>query len=88
VQAPELPDQVFARAEVQVIRVAEQDLRADNLQLDGIDSLDGPFGANGHERGCAHLAVRRLQESRPRGAVRRRDGEGLHRHSVARTGRS
>ncbi len=82
VQAAELGDHVLARAEVQVVRVAEEDRSADRAQLVGVDGLDGRLGADGHEGRRLDLAVRRVQHARARLAVCGRDREA-HRISMA-----
>ena len=57
-QAAELGDRLCARAEVEVVRVAEQDLGAERAQLVRIDAFDGRLRADGHERRRPQLAVR------------------------------
>ena len=56
---------VLARPEVQVVRVAEDDRRAERAQLVGVDALDRRLRADGHERG-------RRRRRRARCAGRRR----------------
>ncbi len=54
VQAAELRDQVGAGAEMQVVRVAEQDLRPGRAHLVGVQALDGRLRADRHERRRRH----------------------------------
>jgi hypothetical protein len=51
VESPELGDQVGARAEVQVVGVAEQDLGAELTELRRVDRLDRRLGATGMNAG-------------------------------------
>jgi hypothetical protein len=69
VQPAELGDHLVARAEVQVVRVAENDLRADRTQLVGVEALDRPFCPDRHERGRLHLPVCGTEDAGARGAV-------------------
>ena len=71
VQSAELCDQVFARAEVQVVRVAEDDLRAERAQLVRVDALDRSFRPDRHERRRRDVAVRGVEDAGARGAVGR-----------------
>ncbi len=71
VQAAEVADQLVAGAEVQVVRVAEQDLRAEVAHLVRVERLDGPLRPDRHEDRRAHLAVRGAQHAGARGAVGR-----------------
>ena len=50
-QAAELGDHVLARTEVQVVRVAEDDLGAERSQLVGVDALTVPFVPTGMNAG-------------------------------------
>ena len=69
VQPAELGDQVGAGAEVQVVGVGEDDLRAEGAQLGRIDALDRRLRPNRHERGRAYLAVGGLEDPGASGAV-------------------
>ena len=64
---------------MQVIRVAEQDRRADRGQLVRMDGLDGPLRADGHEGRGRHVAVGRVDDAGARLAVRGGEREGAHR---------
>ena len=75
VQAAELGDHVLARPEVQVVRVAEDDRRAERAQLVGVDGLDRRLRADGHERG------RRARRRARCGARRRAPGRRSRRAS-------
>ena len=83
VQAAELGDQVLARAQVQVVRVAEQHRRAERAQLVGMDALHRALRPDGHERRRRHVAVRGAEQTGAGGAVGRRDVEVAHRTSIA-----
>ena len=80
-QAAELRDQLVARAEVKVVGVAEDDLRADLPQLVRVEALHGSLGADGHERGRRDLAVGGAQDPCAGGAV-----AGLDLESAGRRG--
>jgi hypothetical protein len=54
---------------MQVVRVAEDDLRADRAHLVGVQRLHGRLGAHRHEDGRADLAVRGREHAGARGAV-------------------
>ena len=83
-QSAELRDEVLAGTEVQVVRVAEQDRRAEGEQLVGIDSLDRRLGADRHERRCQDVAVRGADDAGAGGAVGGDDLERLaHSTSIA-----
>ena len=69
VQPAELGDQLVARPEVQVVRVAEHDLRPERAHLVGVQRLDGRLRSDGHEHRRAHLAVRGRQHAGAGGAV-------------------
>ena len=75
VQAAVRGDDVRARAEVQVVGVAEDDLRAELPQLARLHRLDGRLGADRHEAGRLDHAVRRHQTSGAGGSVARLHGE-------------
>ena len=77
VQAAELGDQLLARAEVEVVRVAEHDLGAERVQLVRVDGLHGRLRPDRHEGGRPHLAVRGAQDAGARGAVPGRDREAV-----------
>src|SRR5262245_27538509 len=62
-------DQLVARPQIQVIGVAEDDLRAGLLEIAVERRLDASLRADRHERGCLHDAVRRAQLAQTRTAV-------------------
>ena len=68
-QPAELGDHVVARAEVQVVGVAEDDLRADRAQLVRVEALDRSLRPDRHERGRPHVAVGGAEDPGARGAV-------------------
>ena len=68
VQPAELLDHVLAGAEMQVVGVAEDDLRADHAQLARVEALDRSLRPDRHERRCLHVAVAGAQDPRARGA--------------------
>ena len=80
-----------ARAEVEVVRVGEDDPRAELRQLARTHGLDGGLRADGHEAGRLDLAVRRLETPDPRAPVTRLDAKreafgghgGVRRHSAS-----
>ena len=61
VQPAELADQLVARAEVQVVGVAEQDLRAEVAHLVRMQRLHRPLRPDRHEDRRPDLTVRRAQ---------------------------
>ena len=77
-QAAELVDRVRAGAKVQVVRVGKDDVGAELAQLVGVDGLDGGLGADRHERGSRHVAVRRAQRAGASKPVRRGKRERGH----------
>jgi hypothetical protein len=84
VQSAELADHVVARPEMQVIRVAEQDLRPEVAHLVRVQRLDRPFRADGHEHGRPNLPVRGPEQRGARSPVHRRDLEDRARRDLAR----
>ncbi len=75
VEPAELRDEVLPRPEVQVVRVAEEDGRAERAELVRVDSLHRSLRPDGHERRRLDVAVRRVDDTRARGAVGRLEGE-------------
>ena len=59
VQAAEVVDQLVARLDEQVERVAEHHLEAERLHLGAVEALHGRAGRERHERRRLDLAVRR-----------------------------
>ena len=70
---------VLARADVQVIGVAEDDLRAGAADVGGTEAADDAMGAHRHEGGRADGAVRKREGSRASGAEGAVEGEVAHR---------
>ena len=66
-------------AEVEVIRVAEDDLRAGAADLVGMDAAHRPVGAHRHERRRLHRAVRQREGARTRRAAGGLEPEVEHR---------
>ena len=64
VQAAELGDQSMSRPQIEMVGVAEDDLRAQVADLLRRQRLDGALGAHRHEGRRRDLAVRRLDLSR------------------------
>src|SRR5262245_12102326 len=62
-------DQLVAGPQIQVIGVAEDDLRARLFQSAVARRLDASLRADRHERGCLHDAVRCAQLAQTRSAV-------------------
>ena len=62
-------DQLIARAQHQVIRIAEDDAGANLSKVLRSQGLNGALGADRHEHGCLDLAVCRPQDPAPRAAV-------------------
>ena len=92
-QPTERVDQLGARAQPQVVGVAEHDARAGRRDLAGRERLDAALRADGHERGRGHVAVRRGEHARARVGVlaehapREAGGaRAAHAASVAREG--
>jgi hypothetical protein len=77
VQPARAGDEIIARTQVQVIRVAEDDLGAEGLEVAVGDGLHRAARAHRHERRRLHDSVRRRQHAAPRGPIRVRDLE-LH----------
>ena len=65
-QSARLLHQLLARAQVQVVGVGQDDLRAAVLQLVGRHGLDAGLGAHGHEDGRFDHAVGRVQPAATR----------------------
>jgi hypothetical protein len=82
VQSAQLGDHLVPGAEMEVVRVAEQDLRAGGADLVRVERLDGRLRPDGHERGRRDLAVRGFEDAGPGLSVGRRDPEA-HRISMA-----
>ena len=82
VHAAEFLDQLLARAKVQVVGVAEDDVGPERAHLVGMQRLDRALRADRHERGRADVAVRRREHPRASGAVRSLDPEA-HRTTIA-----
>ena len=59
-----------------MVGVAQDDLRAERVQLVGVDALDGALRPDGHEDGRAHLAVCGREHAGAGGAVGCGHGEG------------
>jgi hypothetical protein len=70
VQPARCADDVHARADVEMIRVAEDDLRAHLAQLARVNRLHAALRAHGHEHRRVHHSVGRGQSSEPRLRVR------------------
>ena len=62
-------DELVARAEIQVIGVAEDDLRAAVDEVSVECGLDRSLRTDGHERRRLNDAMRRLERAQPRGTV-------------------
>ena len=58
-----------ARAQVEMVGVAENDRRADGREVVRRDGLDGTDGSHGHEDGRRNIPVRRVDDARARRAV-------------------
>jgi hypothetical protein len=69
-------DHVLARADVQVIGVAEDDLRAGTAHHLRREALDGRLCANGHKCRSLHLSMRSVQRARASEAIGGMEGEG------------
>ena len=68
-------DAVITWPEVQVIRVAEDDLRAERDEVARRDTFHGAVRADRHEGGRLDVAVRGRQHAAPRAAIGMRDAE-------------
>ncbi len=82
VQAAELGDEVLAGPEVEVVRVAEKDARAERAKFVRVDGLDRCLRSDGHERRRRHIAVSCVKDAGARGTVGGLEGEA-HRISIA-----
>jgi hypothetical protein len=83
VEPAELLDHLLARPEVEVVGVAEDDVRTQLAHLVRMQALDRRLRPDRHERGSGDLAVRRAQHPRAGRAVLRDHGERAHRISIA-----
>ena len=88
VQAAEPFDALVARAQVEVVGVAQDDLGADLVQVVGIERLDRGVGADRHEHRRLDVAVRRRQvaQAGARGAVVRGGLQDVERDRPASIG--
>ncbi len=68
-QAAAARDEVVTGAQVQVIRVAQQDLRAERVELAVRDAFHRALRADRHEGGRLHVTVRGRHAAAPREAV-------------------
>ncbi len=62
-------DQLVARAEPEVVGVAEDDLRSQLDEFVGVQGFHGPLGADGHENRSFHRAMRELESALAGGAI-------------------
>ena len=69
VQAARLLHEVFAGAQVQVVGVRQQNLRADFLHLAGRHGFHARCRANRHVNRRLNVAVRRVQHAQPRAGL-------------------
>jgi hypothetical protein len=76
VQAAESRDALGARAQHEVIGVAQDDVGSERLDLIGIHRLDSGGGADRHEGGGADHAARHADLARPCRTVGPADREG------------
>ena len=67
----------MAGSQLEVIGVAENDLRAELLEFERVQGFDRSLGADWHEDRCFDDAVRQAQDSASRGAgwVGRKEGK-------------
>src|SRR5262249_2658253 len=72
-------DRLRARPEQEVVRVREDDPRADLLEVARQDALHGRLRADGHEDRRRHVAVREAERPGARGAVAAFEAEGERR---------
>ena len=75
VQSAQLAHEIVARAQVQVVGVREDHLRAEGTQLGGIERLHGRERPHRHERRRLDRAVRRAERAGAGPADGMRDGE-------------
>lgn len=68
VESAHLTNQLMAGAQPEVVGVAEDDLRAELLELERVESFHRPLGADRHEDRCFDHAVRQAQGSASGGA--------------------
>jgi hypothetical protein len=78
VQAAELVDELVARVEPEVERVAQDHVEAERLDLPSLDAPDDALRRQRHEGGGPHRAVRGAQQARPGAAFACRDLERGH----------
>ena len=70
VQAAEIADQFVAGAEPEVVGVAEDDLRAEQLEFGRVEGLHRALGADRHEDRGFHRAVGQCEAAAAGGAGR------------------
>ena len=75
VQPAEIGDAAVARAQEQVVGVAQDDGGADALEVAVQRRFHAALGADGHERGRLHQAMRRGERTEARAAVGRAQAE-------------
>jgi hypothetical protein len=78
VQAAQAGDALVARAQVEVIRVGQDDPGIQVVQVAGGDRLDGGLGADGHEYRRGNLTVGGLEKARAGAAIGARECELKH----------
>lgn len=64
------PDEFGAGAEIEVVRVREEDLRPHVREIGGRERLDGRLRADGHEDGRVDPPSRRRERAETGGRVR------------------
>jgi hypothetical protein len=74
-QSPKPRDQCVAGTKIEVIGVAEDDLRAQILEIAMSDPFDRPLRAHGHKGGRLDGAMRRAHLATPRRAVTGEEAE-------------
>jgi hypothetical protein len=80
VEAAHRLDELLAGSEVEVVRIAEEDRRAELAQALGVEPLHGALGADRHEGWRGHVSVGGVEDARPGFAVGRREVEAHGEH--------
>ena len=68
-QAAELGDQFGAGAEVQVVGIAEEDVRTRRAHLVRVEALDARLGSDGHEGRGRDVSMGGVEDAGARGPV-------------------
>ena len=74
-QPAKVANELVTRSQMQMVRIGENHLRPDLVQVDRIERLHGRQRADGHEGGCVDASVRCDEMSRARSVKLSLDGK-------------